>query len=216
MCVYRRLDSNSLHCDCELLWLADLLKQYAESGYAQAAATCDYPSRLQGRSVATLTAEELNCGEAIHTHRYTLNPFKSNQKQNDELALNYWNIYSICPHSPLPHDSTRWDHSMSLNMLVILINSRCWSSFASWIMESFPRYVIVCLLRHLLVKQWREWRVKRDSFRFNHLWNKYGSTLLGFLTSEMLAGKKAAQIQLQILFYFFCENFRSFFFPFRA
>uniref|UniRef100_A0A8C2FJ85 Peroxidasin n=1 Tax=Cyprinus carpio TaxID=7962 RepID=A0A8C2FJ85_CYPCA len=56
-----RLDSNSLHCDCELLWLADLLKQYAESGYAQAAATCDYPSRLQGRSVATLTAEELNC-----------------------------------------------------------------------------------------------------------------------------------------------------------
>ncbi|XP_050958877.1 peroxidasin homolog [Labeo rohita] len=56
-----RLDSNSLHCDCELLWLADLLKQYAESGNAQAAATCDYPNRLQGRSVATLTAEELNC-----------------------------------------------------------------------------------------------------------------------------------------------------------
>ncbi|XP_014065781.1 peroxidasin isoform X2 [Salmo salar] len=56
-----RLDSNTLNCDCELLWLADLLKQYAESGNAQAAATCDYPSRLQGRSVATLTAEELNC-----------------------------------------------------------------------------------------------------------------------------------------------------------
>lgn len=62
VCVFRRLDSNSLNCDCELLWLADLLKQYAESGNAQAAATCDYPSRLQGRSVATLTAEELNCG----------------------------------------------------------------------------------------------------------------------------------------------------------
>ncbi|KAJ7988928.1 hypothetical protein DPEC_G00314270 [Dallia pectoralis] len=56
-----RLDSNTLNCDCELLWLADLLKQYAESGNAQAAATCDYPGRLQGRSVATLTAEELNC-----------------------------------------------------------------------------------------------------------------------------------------------------------
>lgn len=62
VCVRRRLDSNALNCDCELLWLADLLKQYAESGNAQAAATCDYPSRLQGRSVATLTAEELNCG----------------------------------------------------------------------------------------------------------------------------------------------------------
>uniref|UniRef100_A0A1A8LEU1 Peroxidasin homolog n=2 Tax=Nothobranchius pienaari TaxID=704102 RepID=A0A1A8LEU1_9TELE len=56
-----RLDSNALNCDCELLWLADLLKQYAESGNAQAAATCDTPSRLQGRSVATLTAQELNC-----------------------------------------------------------------------------------------------------------------------------------------------------------
>ncbi|XP_017332074.1 peroxidasin [Ictalurus punctatus] len=56
-----RLDSNTLNCDCELLWLADLLKQYTESGNAQAAATCEYPSRLQGRSVATLTAEELNC-----------------------------------------------------------------------------------------------------------------------------------------------------------
>lgn len=64
LCAYlvRRLDSNALSCDCELLWLADLLKQYAESGNAQAAATCDYPSTLQGRSVATLTAEELNCG----------------------------------------------------------------------------------------------------------------------------------------------------------
>ena len=60
--LVRRLDSNALSCDCELLWLADLLKQYAESGNAQAAATCDYPSQLQGRSVATLTAEELNCG----------------------------------------------------------------------------------------------------------------------------------------------------------
>ena len=66
VCVlHRRLDSNTLNCDCELLWLADLLKQYAESGNAQAAATCDYPSRLQGRSVATLTAEELHCGKAV-------------------------------------------------------------------------------------------------------------------------------------------------------
>ncbi|XP_030212065.1 peroxidasin homolog isoform X2 [Gadus morhua] len=56
-----RLDSNMLNCDCELLWLADLLKQYSESGNAQAAATCDHPGRLQGRSVATLSAQELNC-----------------------------------------------------------------------------------------------------------------------------------------------------------
>ncbi|KAM6221084.1 peroxidasin homolog [Rhynchocyon petersi] len=56
-----RLDSNALRCDCEILWLADLLKTYAQSGNAQAAATCEYPRRIQGRSVATITPEELNC-----------------------------------------------------------------------------------------------------------------------------------------------------------
>lgn len=62
---HRRLDSNALHCDCEILWLADLLKTYAQSGNAQAAATCEYPRRIQGRSVATITPEELNCGECV-------------------------------------------------------------------------------------------------------------------------------------------------------
>lgn len=78
--AFRRLDSNALNCDCELLWLADLLKQYAESGNAQAAATCDYPSRLQGRSVATLTAEELNCGKEMKKTAYPARYFWSIMK----------------------------------------------------------------------------------------------------------------------------------------
>ncbi|XP_023381728.1 peroxidasin homolog [Pteropus vampyrus] len=56
-----RLDSNALRCDCEILWLADLLKTYARSGSTQAAATCEYPRGVQGRSVATITPEELDC-----------------------------------------------------------------------------------------------------------------------------------------------------------
>ncbi|XP_032877568.1 peroxidasin homolog isoform X1 [Amblyraja radiata] len=56
-----RLDSNSLNCNCDLMWLAEMLQEYAESSNTQAAATCEYPKRLQGRSVATVTPEEFNC-----------------------------------------------------------------------------------------------------------------------------------------------------------
>uniref|UniRef100_A0A4W3JWJ6 Uncharacterized protein n=1 Tax=Callorhinchus milii TaxID=7868 RepID=A0A4W3JWJ6_CALMI len=56
-----RLDSNGLVCDCELMWLAELLKNYAQNSQTQAAATCEYPRKLQGRSVASVTTEEFNC-----------------------------------------------------------------------------------------------------------------------------------------------------------
>ncbi|XP_073187315.1 probable oxidoreductase PXDNL isoform X5 [Lepidochelys kempii] len=56
-----RLDSNALVCDCELMWLAELIKEYTRNGNTQAAATCEYPKRLQGRSVASLIVEEFNC-----------------------------------------------------------------------------------------------------------------------------------------------------------
>ncbi|XP_044118085.1 peroxidasin homolog isoform X2 [Neovison vison] len=56
-----RLDSNALRCDCGILWLAELLRTYAQSGHAQAAATCEHPRRVQGRSVASVTPEELDC-----------------------------------------------------------------------------------------------------------------------------------------------------------
>uniref|UniRef100_W5MFK7 Peroxidasin like n=1 Tax=Lepisosteus oculatus TaxID=7918 RepID=W5MFK7_LEPOC len=56
-----RLDSNGLVCDCELIWLVELMKEYAKNGNTQAAATCEHPKRLQGRAVATVTTEEFNC-----------------------------------------------------------------------------------------------------------------------------------------------------------
>uniref|UniRef100_A0A8C3TFJ7 Peroxidasin like n=1 Tax=Chelydra serpentina TaxID=8475 RepID=A0A8C3TFJ7_CHESE len=58
-----RLDSNALVCDCELMWLAELIKEYTRNGSTQAAATCEYPKRLQGRPVASLVVEEFNCAK---------------------------------------------------------------------------------------------------------------------------------------------------------
>ncbi|XP_074134262.1 putative oxidoreductase PXDNL isoform X3 [Sminthopsis crassicaudata] len=56
-----RLDSNALVCDCDLTWLGQLLKGYAQNGQILAAATCEYPRTLQGRSVASLIDDEFNC-----------------------------------------------------------------------------------------------------------------------------------------------------------
>ncbi|XP_019354171.1 probable oxidoreductase PXDNL isoform X2 [Alligator mississippiensis] len=56
-----RLDSNALICDCELLWLAELIKDYTRKGNTQAAASCEYPKTLQGRPVASLLVEEFTC-----------------------------------------------------------------------------------------------------------------------------------------------------------
>ncbi|XP_062045579.1 probable oxidoreductase PXDNL [Lepus europaeus] len=56
-----RLDSNALICDCDLLWLRELLQGYAQTGQTQAAATCEYPQRLHGQSVASVPVEEFNC-----------------------------------------------------------------------------------------------------------------------------------------------------------
>ncbi|CAH2303261.1 peroxidasin homolog [Pelobates cultripes] len=56
-----RLDSNPLICDCELMWLADLLRKYAVKSSAHAAATCEQPIHLQGKSVSSLSADQFKC-----------------------------------------------------------------------------------------------------------------------------------------------------------
>ncbi|CAL1540332.1 unnamed protein product [Lymnaea stagnalis] len=54
-----RLDSNSLMCDCDMMWLADMLKE--KDGITQAAVTCKYPSKFQGRSILSISKEDFNC-----------------------------------------------------------------------------------------------------------------------------------------------------------
>ncbi|XP_041357097.1 peroxidasin-like isoform X2 [Gigantopelta aegis] len=63
-----RLDSNALVCDCELIWLSDMLKE--KHGYTQAAATCEFPSSLQGRSLMSISKHDFHCKKP----RFTMEP----------------------------------------------------------------------------------------------------------------------------------------------
>lgn len=54
-----RLDSNALICDCELFWLAKMLKD--KQSTTQAAATCEFPSPLQGKSIMALSSDDFRC-----------------------------------------------------------------------------------------------------------------------------------------------------------
>ncbi|KAF8787391.1 Peroxidasin like protein [Argiope bruennichi] len=54
-----RLDSNALICDCEIMWLAEMLKE--NEGVTQAAVTCEHPVTLQGKQLMALSNEELRC-----------------------------------------------------------------------------------------------------------------------------------------------------------
>ncbi|KAM4622957.1 peroxidasin homolog [Discoglossus pictus] len=56
-----RLDSNPLFCDCELKWLADLLRRNAARSSTHTVATCEHPGHLQGRSVSSLPPDDFNC-----------------------------------------------------------------------------------------------------------------------------------------------------------
>ncbi|XP_071837121.1 peroxidasin homolog isoform X3 [Apostichopus japonicus] len=56
-----RLDGNNLLCNCELIWLVQMLKSASRTQNTQAAATCSKPARLVGRNLVELDAEELNC-----------------------------------------------------------------------------------------------------------------------------------------------------------
>lgn len=54
-----RLDSNALVCDCRLMWLAQMVKEKQHT--TQVAATCHFPSDLQGKSLTSLTDSEFQC-----------------------------------------------------------------------------------------------------------------------------------------------------------
>jgi hypothetical protein len=69
----RRLDSNALVCDCEMVWLVQMLQDKLKG--TQAAATCQYPIAMQGKSLTAMTETDFHCGEY---HRNTEAPASCN------------------------------------------------------------------------------------------------------------------------------------------
>nr|XP_020665436.1 peroxidasin homolog [Pogona vitticeps] len=95
-----RLDSNALVCDCDLMWLSELLKKYAIQGNAQTAATCESPRELQGRSIVTLNIQEFNCERP----RITTEP-----RDADATLGN--TVYFICRAEGNPKPKIIWLHN---------------------------------------------------------------------------------------------------------
>ncbi len=58
-CTCRRLDSNALICDCQVMWLTQMLKQ--NEGHTEAAVTCASPSDVRGKSLLSLSEETFHC-----------------------------------------------------------------------------------------------------------------------------------------------------------
>uniref|UniRef100_A0A452TKP2 Lactoperoxidase n=1 Tax=Ursus maritimus TaxID=29073 RepID=A0A452TKP2_URSMA len=102
-CMPRRLDSNALVCDCDLMWLGELMQGYARNGQTQAAATCEYPRSLQGRSIASLTVEEFNC----ESPRITFEP------QDVEVTSGN-TVYFTCRAEGNPKPKIIWIHNNHL------------------------------------------------------------------------------------------------------
>lgn len=62
---YRRLDSNLLTCDCDILWLVNVLKKSHTSGeeLGEFTATCHFPIAMSGKSLMEMTEDDFHCSE---------------------------------------------------------------------------------------------------------------------------------------------------------
>ncbi|XP_044155567.1 peroxidasin homolog [Bufo gargarizans] len=95
-----RLDSNPLFCDCELMWLVDLLRMLTERSSTHTAAMCEHPVHLRGTSVSSLSKDQFNC----EVPRITSEP-----KDADVILGN--TVYFICRAEGNPKPDIVWLHN---------------------------------------------------------------------------------------------------------
>ncbi|KAM4032969.1 peroxidasin homolog [Anomaloglossus baeobatrachus] len=95
-----RLDSNPLFCDCELMWLVDLLRSFTERSSTHTAATCEHPVHLRGMSVSSLSEDQFNC---------VVPRIISEPKDADVILGN--TVYFICRAEGNPKPNIVWLHN---------------------------------------------------------------------------------------------------------
>ncbi|XP_046346605.2 peroxidasin-like isoform X1 [Haliotis rufescens] len=118
-----RLDSNALVCDCQLMWLSDMLKE--KHGYTQAAATCQFPSKLQGRSLMSISQDDFHCEYQVANdsdHRSEMPRFTMEPRDVDVTFGN--TAYFTCRAEGTPNPEIIWLHNSEMvepdNRLTIL------------------------------------------------------------------------------------------------
>lgn len=98
-----RLDSNALICDCELIWLAQMLKD--NHARTQAIATCDYPGRLKGISLMSINTDEFDCDT-----RQSDKPHITDQPTDVEIRFGN-TAYFRCKAEGSPDPEILWMHN---------------------------------------------------------------------------------------------------------
>lgn len=98
-----RLDSNALICDCELIWLAQMLKD--NHAHTQAIATCDYPGNLKGRSLMSINTDEFNCNTP-HSDK----PHITSEPTDVEISFGN-TAYFRCSAEGSPDPEILWMHN---------------------------------------------------------------------------------------------------------
>ncbi|KAJ8305368.1 hypothetical protein KUTeg_015913 [Tegillarca granosa] len=96
-----RLDLNPLRCDCDMLWLAEKLRQ--SQSRIQAAATCRQPRRFQGRALSSITSSNLECVSETPL-RFTVEP--------SDVSVSLGNtVFFPCRASGTPTPNIVWLHN---------------------------------------------------------------------------------------------------------